>query len=128
MAWIYIEREQFVRMCEKVGVSSEVRDAMKIWAPTASNKYETPRSKLIYRSPKNRFEAWSAGIPNPDSNKGKSGGYRVVYFLDLSGCTINLDFIEERKELGFQKEGHRKKDKYNYYIAELKELLKKSDV
>jgi len=128
MAWTYVEREQFVRMCEKADVSSKVKDAIKLWAPTVSNKYETSRSKLIYRSPKCRYEAWSAGIPNPDSNKGKSGGYRVVYFLDLSGCTINLDFIEERKELGFQKEGHRKKDKYNYYIAELKELLKKADI
>ena len=128
MAWIYVEREQFVRMCERVDVSLEVRDAIKLWAPTVSNKYETPRSKLIYHSPKNRFEVWSAGIPNPDSNKGKSGGYRVVYFLDLAGYTINLDFIEKRKELGFQKEGHKKKDKYNSYIAELKKLLKKSDV
>lgn len=127
MTWIYVEREQFVRMCEKVDVSLEVREAIKLWAPTVSNKYETLRSKLVYRSPKNRFEAWSAGIPNPDSNKGKSGGYRIVYFLDLTGRTINLDFIEERKELGFQKEGHRKKDKYNGYIVALKGLLKKSD-
>lgn len=128
MAWIYVEREQFLRMCEKIDVSFEVRDAIKLWAPTVSNKYETPRSKLIYRSPKNRYEAWSAGIPNPDSNKGKSGGYRIVYFLDLVGCTINLDFIEERKELGFKKEGHRKKDRYNDYITWLKDNLKKLDV
>ncbi|MEK7140893.1 MAG: hypothetical protein AAB815_03870, partial [Patescibacteria group bacterium] len=99
MAWVYVEREQFVRMCEKVEVSSETREAIRAWAPTVSNKYETSRSKTVYRSPKNRYEIWAAGIPNPESNKGKSGGYRVVYFLDLVGCTINLDFIEERKEL-----------------------------
>ncbi|MFA6534178.1 MAG: hypothetical protein WCT37_03315 [Patescibacteria group bacterium] len=127
MAWIYIEREQFVRLCEKNGISITVRDAIKLWAPTVS-RCELPRQKLVYRSPKNRYEAWSAGIPNPDSNKGKSGGYRIVYFLDLAECAINLDFIEKRKELGFRDEGHRKKDKYNDYTRSLKEYLKKQDI
>ena len=114
-------------MCEKVGVSATVRDAIKLWAPTVS-QFELSRQKLVYRSPKNRYEAWAAGIPNPDSKKGKSGGYRIVYFLDITECTINLDFIEDRKELGFRHEGHRKKDKYNVYIKELKEYLKKLDL
>ena len=126
MSWVYIEREHFVRMCEKVGVSATVRDAIKLWSPTVS-RFELSRQKLVYRSPKNRYEAWAAGIPNPDSNKGKSGGYRIVYFLDIMECTINLDFIEERKELGFRDEGHRRKDRYNDYIRELKEELKKRD-
>ncbi|MDO8469674.1 MAG: hypothetical protein Q7S84_01460 [bacterium] len=127
MAWVYVEREQFLRMCEKLGVSVVVRDAVRSWAPTASNKYETSRSKLVYRSPNNRYEAWAAGIPNPESNKGKSGGYRVVYFFDLAEWTINLDFIDERKNLGFKDEGRRKKDRYNNYIRELKEYLKSMD-
>jgi len=128
MAWTYVEREQFVRMCEKNDVSDKVRDAIKLWAPAVSNKYETPRSKLVYRSPGNHYEAWSAGLPNPDSNKGKSGGYRIVYFLNLIECTINLDFIEERKNLGFKNEGHNKKDKYNDYVRELKEYLKNLEI
>ena len=126
MAWVYVEREQFVRMCEKIGVSERVRSAIKLWAPGVIRS-QVPRQKLIYRSPKNRYEAWAAGIPNPDSNKGKSGGYRVVYFLDITESTINLDFIAERKELGFRDEGHRKKDRYNEYIAALKKYLKKLD-
>ena len=126
MSWVYVEREQFVRMREKVGISATVREAIKLWAPTVS-RFELSRQKIVYRSPKNRYEAWAAGIPNPDSNKGKSGGYRVVYFLDITECTINLDFIEDRKELGFRDEGHRKKDKYNEYIRALKEYLKKLD-
>ena len=126
MSWVYIEREHFVRMCEKVGVSATVRDAIKLWAPTVS-RFELSRQKLVYRSPKNRYEAWAACVPNPDSNKGKSGGYRIVYFLDITECTINLVFIEERKELGFRDEGHRRKDRYNAYIHELKEELKKRD-
>jgi mRNA-degrading endonuclease RelE of RelBE toxin-antitoxin system len=126
MSWVYVEREQFVRMCEKIGVSLTVREAIKSWAPTVS-RFELSRQKLVYRSLKNRYEAWAAGVPNPDSNKGKRGGYRVVYFLDLIEYTINLDFIENRKELGFRGEGHRKKDHYNDYIRGLKEYLKKLD-
>lgn len=68
-----------------------------------------------------------ARVPNPDSNRGKSGGYRVVYFLDLTENTVNLDFIEERKELGFRDEGQRKKGRYNDYIRGLKEYLEKQD-
>ena len=114
-------------MCEKIGVSATVRNAIKLWATTVS-RFEIPRQKLVYRSSKNRYEAWAAGIPNPDSNKGKSGGYRVVYFLDVTEGTINLDFIAERKELGFRDEGPRKKDHYSEYVATLKAYLKKRDV
>jgi len=127
MSWVYVEREEFVRMCEKTKISDQVREAIKLWAPTVSNKYETSRSKLVFRSPKNRYEAWAAGLPNPNSNRGKSGGYRVIYFLDLIECTINLDFIERRKELGFHDEGRNKKDRYNDYIRDLKDYLKKRD-
>lgn len=96
MSWIYIEREQYVRMSDKLGVSDDVRNSIKNWAVTVSNKSETPRLKVVFRTENNRYEAWSAGIPNPDSNKGKSGGYRLVYFLDLIEKTINLDYIELR--------------------------------
>ncbi|MEN9558269.1 MAG: hypothetical protein RL141_638, partial [Candidatus Parcubacteria bacterium] len=49
------------------------------------------------------------------------------YFIDLHEGSINLDFIEERKELGFKDEGRRKKDRYNDYIDDLKAFLQKSD-
>ncbi len=127
MPWVYIEREQFVRMCEKINISTKVQEAIKLWAPTVS-RCELPRQKLVYRSPKNHYEVWAAGIPNPDSNKGKSGGYRIIYFLNLAENTINLDFIEERKELGFKDEGRRKKEKYNNYIQELKKYFKRLDI
>ena len=62
MSWVYVEREQFIRMCEKVGVSATVRDAIKLWAPTVS-RFELSRQRLVYRSLKNRYEAWAVGIP-----------------------------------------------------------------
>lgn len=121
-----VEREQFVRMCDKVGVSQAVRDFIRAWAPSVS-RYEIPSQKLVYRSPNNHYEAWSARIPNPNSNKGKRGGYRLVFFLDIQIATINLDFIEERDKLGYKNESHKNKDKYNEYIDKLKDMLKKAD-
>jgi len=44
-------------MCDKNDVSIETREAIKQWAPSVSNKSETPRLKFVYRSPKNTFEA-----------------------------------------------------------------------
>jgi mRNA-degrading endonuclease RelE of RelBE toxin-antitoxin system len=126
MAWAYVERERFVRSCDKNAVSERTREAIRSWAPSVGRS-PTPRLKIIYRSPKNRFELWAVGIPNPESNKGKSGGYRVVYFLDLTQKTINLDYIAERSDLGFKDEGPRRKDAYNDYIEEMKKYLKRSD-
>ncbi|MBI2068923.1 MAG: hypothetical protein HYT67_02395 [Candidatus Yanofskybacteria bacterium] len=126
MSWVYVERENFVRMRDKLDVSEKVCEAIKVWAPGVS-RFELSRQKLVYRSPQNRYEAWAAGIPNPDSNKGKSGGYRVVYFLDLVEKAINLDFIEERKNLGFKDDGPKDKQRYNEYVIELKQYLKKLD-
>ena len=126
MNWVLVEREQFVRMCENLGISTTVREAIKLWAPSV-RRCETPRQKIAYRSPNNRYEAWAAGIPNPDANKGKSGGYRIVFFLDITECSINLDFIEERDRLGFKDEGTRKKQKYNDYIASVKKELARRD-
>ncbi|MBI5406031.1 hypothetical protein HY972_03305 [Candidatus Kaiserbacteria bacterium] len=126
MAWVLVEREQFVRMCDKIEVSEIVRDFIRTWAPSVS-RYEIPSQKLIYRSPNNRYEAWNARIPNPNSNKGKRGGYRLVFFLDLQTATVNLDFIEERDNLGYKNEGHHKKDGYNAYISEVKKELARRD-
>ena len=127
MMWVYVEREQFIRMCDRLRVSDIVRESIKSWAPTVS-RYELSRQKLVYRSPNNRYEAWAVGIPNHESNKGKSGGYRIVYFLDITETTINLHFIDERKNLGFKDEGHRRKDRYSNYIRGLKEFLKSLDL
>ena len=46
MSWVYIEREHFVRMCEKIVVSATVRDAIKLWAPTVS-RFELSRQIVV---------------------------------------------------------------------------------
>jgi mRNA-degrading endonuclease RelE of RelBE toxin-antitoxin system len=127
MAWTLVEREQYVRLCDEGNISEEVREQIRAWAPTLQNNHELPRQKKIFWTARHRFEVWSVGIPNPDANKGKSGGYRLILFLDLNEETINLDFIETRKELGYKEEGHRKKDGYNAYITSLKEALSKKE-
>lgn len=127
MSWILVEREMYVRMCDENAVSDEVREQVRAWAPTFQHAYQLSRQKKIYWSPHNIFEVWSVGIPNPDANKGKSGGFRLVLFLDLMGKTINLDFIERRDELGFKNEGSKKKDKYHSYIESLKAALAAKD-
>lgn len=42
MSWIYIEREQYVRMSDKLSVTEDVRGSIKNWAVSVSNKSETP--------------------------------------------------------------------------------------
>lgn len=126
MAWVLVEREQFLRDCDKLGVSEIVRERIRNWAPTVS-RYEIPSQKLVFSSPGKRYEAWNARIPDPDSNKGKRGGFRIVFFLDLTEGTLNLDFIEERDHLGFGKEGPRRKQKYDTYVVSVKTELARRD-
>ncbi|HEY4487316.1 MAG TPA: hypothetical protein VI483_00965 [Candidatus Paceibacterota bacterium] len=126
MSWVYIELPLFIRSCDKISISEQVRDSIKLWAPTVGRS-ETPRLKIVFRSPLNRYEAWNARIPDPRSNKGKSRGYRLMYYLDLKEGTINLLYIEERDELGFGKEGKRKKNSYNDLVRDLKEMLCKME-
>ncbi|KKS69432.1 MAG: hypothetical protein UV39_C0011G0016, partial [Candidatus Azambacteria bacterium GW2011_GWA2_42_62] len=57
--WFYSKPYEIVD-CD---VSPRVREAIQSWAPSVSNKYETSRSKLVYRSLDNRYEAWAAGVP-----------------------------------------------------------------
>src|SRR5260370_14497638 len=114
--WIVVEREQYIRSCGECDVPDSVREQIKSWAPDFSNNYELPRQKKIYWTTVHRFEIWSVGIPNPEANKGKSGGFRLILFLDLTERTINLEFIEERDNLGYKDEGHRKKYKYNAFV------------
>jgi hypothetical protein len=127
MNWILVERETYVRMCDENCISDEVREQVRAWAPTFQNTYQLARQKKVYWSPRNTFEIWSVGIPNPDANKGKSGGFRVVLFLDLVGRTINLDFIEPRDEIGYKQEAPKKKDKYQRYVEALKNALTEKD-
>jgi mRNA-degrading endonuclease RelE of RelBE toxin-antitoxin system len=122
MSWIYIELPSYIRACDDCGLSDEIKSYIKQWAPTVY-RTPTPRLHVVFRTPLNRYEAWNARIPDPGSNRGKSGGFRILYFLDTKDGTINMIYIEERKELGFKGEGSRKGDKYSRLIEGVKEML-----
>jgi hypothetical protein len=128
MSWILVEREMFVRMCDDCEISDLVREQIKLWAPTFQNTYQLSRQKKVFWTTNNRFEIWVVRLPNPEANKGKRGGFRLVLFLDLNERTINLEYIEERDEMGFKDEGVKKKNKYSAFIEDLKEFLTKKDV
>ena len=94
--WDVIETENFVRSCERNNVPQEVIDSLRIWAKSARRQI-TPRNSRPFISPNNIFEIWMAGIGNPDANKGKSGGYRFVYYIIILESKLFIDIIEERK-------------------------------
>jgi len=99
--WNYIETEIFVRSCEKNNVSQKVKDSIKEWAKGV-RRQPTPSNKKPFASPRNIFEIWDARIPNPDANKGKSGGYRLLYYIHISERNLFVDMIDNRKNLDFK--------------------------
>jgi mRNA-degrading endonuclease RelE of RelBE toxin-antitoxin system len=123
-AWYYNETPEFVRDAERLELSEEVRDALKNWAESVK-PVPSGRNKKCFQTPQNRFSAWNARIPDPDSNKGSSGGFRLIYFIDQKTSSIYLDKIEKRTDLGFGNERPRDKQIYEAYLSDLKQALLK---
>ena len=93
---------------------------------TTTTKISTNKQKIYFRSPGNLFEIWVARIPDPDSNKGSSGGFRPVYFLDIKEQTIHIDKIERRNAVGFKTEKTKEKQKFQNYLEDIKGYLLKT--
>ncbi len=123
--WNVIETENFVRSCERINIPQNVVDSLRMWA-TSIRRQITPRNSRPFISPNNVFEIWIAGIGNPDANKGKSGGYRFVYYVLISERKIFIDMIEERKNLKFKRSSGKKQKHWDNHLIELKkELMRK---
>lgn len=120
--WQYNETPEFVDSAEKLKLSESVKNSLKSWAESA-NRVPTTRSKVIFRSPHNIFEIWTARMPDPDSNKGTRGGFRLAYFFNLTDESIHLDRIEHRSSLGSKKEHSGDMHKFTQYLNVLKKYL-----
>ncbi|MCK5589090.1 MAG: hypothetical protein KAI16_02145 [Candidatus Pacebacteria bacterium] len=120
--WNYIETEEFIRFCEDNRVSQKVRDSIKIWAESVRRQI-TPRNKRPFISSNNIFEIWVAGIGNPDANKGKSGGYRILYYIHIEKHELTVDRIEDRKNLDFKGSKGKKQKQWDKHFLELKQEL-----
>lgn len=123
--WDVIETENFVRSCERNSISQDVINSLREWAKSTRRQI-TPRNCRPFVSPNNIFEIWMAGIGNPDANKGKSGGYRFIYYVIISEFKLFIDIIEERKNLKFKGSSGKNQKKWDDHFLELKkELLKR---
>lgn len=117
--WIYNETSEFVRCCEDLSLSKDVREAIEAWAKT-TGRVQTNKTKLYFRSPKNIFDIWDARIPDPDHNKGSSGGFRLVYFFNLTESSIYVDKIDRRADRSGRKEHPKTQQVHEKYLRELK--------
>lgn len=120
--WNYIETESFIRSCEENNISQDVKDAIREWAKSVRRQI-TPRNKRPFISPNNIFEIWIAGIGNPDANKGKSGGYRFIYYLLIKDRKLFVDMIESRKNLDYKGSSGKNQKKWDKHFIELKKEL-----
>ncbi len=125
--WQYNETAEFVVSAEKAELSDRTREALKLWVPSI-RRTPTPTNKRLFGSQENTFEIWSARIPNPEVNKGKSGGFRLIYIINLLERAIYLDKIEFRVDKGSRREHPRDQQRSIDYITYLRgKLLKEID-
>lgn len=120
--WVYNETEEFIRSKNSLRLSNKVLTALQDWSQTVG-RVQTNRTKLFFRSPSNIFEIWTGRVPDPDNNKGCSGGFRLVYFFKLTENAVYLDKIEHRSSVGGKNEHPKEQQKFTNYLNNLKESL-----
>ncbi len=49
-----------------------------------------------------RYQCWESRLPDKERNKGKSGGFRVVFILDLEDKVLLLQGIFRREHLDWK--------------------------
>lgn len=122
VAWTFNKTPQFIRSAEELGLSIEVLEGLEQWAVSVP-RIQTNRTKRFFCSPHNAFEIWTARIPDPNSNRGRSGGFRLVYFFTLKEQAIYLDRMEHRSEIGGKDERPREQAEFTGYLNALKNEL-----
>jgi len=104
-----VERTQnYKKQAKNLAVSQAVEDGIDLWAKSFAFTV-SPRSDMIFRSPRKQVEIWDVRVPNPDKNKGSSGGYRILCFYVVEEETMFFAYIQERGAL------NRGKEKQHYY-------------
>jgi len=119
------ETEYFKKSIRKI--SPETIEFIET-AMQSLKREQTPRNSLYFRSPNNKFEIWIAKLPNKESNRGKSGGFRLVYFYVFQENyeNLHLEWLEFRKNIGFKNERPKDKEKFQRYLKTLKSELMES--
>jgi hypothetical protein len=117
-----IERTQnYKKQAKGLSISSDVEEKIDSWAKSFTFTV-SPRSDMIFRSPRKKVEIWDVRIPNPGKNRGASGGYRMLCFYVADEETMFFDYIQERGALNRGKE----KQHYYSYQRDLKGYLAKA--
>ena len=120
--WIFNTTPEHIRCCEELNLSRDVRDAIQRWAVSVG-RTPTHLQKPLFRTDDNVYEMWVARLPDPDSSKGKSGGFRLIYFFNLHEKSIYADQIERRDDKGGRNERPRDQQKATAYVDSMKRYL-----
>jgi hypothetical protein len=73
------------------------------------------------------FECWVLRLPDKARKKGKSGGFRTVFVLDLEDEPLLLQGIFRREHLSFQGQGGKHDDAYDQLIKDLTQEFIKAE-
>jgi len=120
--WIVEKTQNFHKSSDRIRISQEAIEAIEEWAKSVY-KIQAPNFRCCHRSLDKKFEIWNAKIPDKQNRKGKSGGFRLIVFFVLDECTVYLDLIERRNELGGKSERPKDQQTYNAYLDSLKSRL-----
>ncbi len=120
--WTVNRTLEFIKCVDDLSLSDAVLVPLEQWA-AGVGRIVTNRQKLLFRSTNNVFEIWEARVPDPESNRGKSGGFRLVYWIVLKEAALFLYDIEHRSALGGKNERPSDMHKAQVRLEDLKKFL-----
>ena len=112
---------------KSINNAQKIRESIEIWAVNVKVvQTHTERTKRVYVSPCNPYQIWVASIGDPNARKGKSGGYRVLYILDVECHSIYITRLFPRNLLNcteIKGSSGKKQKQWDSYLEDLKKEL-----
>ncbi len=118
MSWQIQKTESFDKWWKK----EDVHDGNYIYHKKALEEFRNvplPHNVQSCLFKNSSFECWITRLPDKMRQQGKSGGFRVVFILDLEDSVLLLQGIFRRNNLGFQGQSGKHDNKYEELVKDL---------
>lgn len=101
MEWEVVETEVFEKWRKKETISDKDSGFHKRALQNFAN-LSLPHNVQTCHFKTTRYQCWESRLPDKARNKGKSGGFRVVFILDLEDKRLLLQGIFRREHLDYK--------------------------
>ena len=118
MTWQIQRTENFEKWCKK----EDVHKGNNKYHDKALQDFKNiplPHNVQTSHFKNDHYECWASRLPDKMRSQGKSGGFRVVFILDLEERILMLQGIFRRPHLDFQGQSGKYQNAYEELVKDL---------